>query len=265
MYPNTPIYLHLHNDFLNKNTKHAKKILKYYDKIITISEYTKQRVLTIGEKENIQVVYNGLNVGMFSEKISTDIINQYRKKYNIKKSDVVLMYTGRLVKEKGILELINSVIKLTNENYNIVLLVVGNKASNKNEKDLFIAKICNLASKYSNIIFTGFVSYENLPIYHNLANIQIVPSNCHESLGNVVIEGAASGIKQIITNDGGIPEIKSENAIIIDKSNLEYNLYEEIKRVIDSKEYQSRKISSYIHLYDESTYSNEIFNIIDGD
>ena len=83
------------------------------------------------------------------------------------------------------------------------------------------------AQYHKNIIFTGYIKNEELPKVYQMSDIQVIPSKLGEALGNVVIEGMASGIKQIVTNDGGIPEIaKYSNSYIIEKDNLEEELYQ---------------------------------------
>lgn len=129
LYPNTKIICHLHNDYLNKDTKYAKKILNQYDKILTVSDYIKRKVQEIDksiQSNKIETVYNGVNTDIFNQKIENKKIENYRKKYNLNKDDIIFLYTGRLVKEKGVKELILAFNKLLKNSTNkkIKLLIV---------------------------------------------------------------------------------------------------------------------------------------------
>ncbi len=97
-----------------------------------------------------------------------------------------------------------------------------------------------------------------------MSDIQVIPSKLGEALGNVVIEGMASGIKQIVTNDGGIPEIaKYSNSYIIEKDNLEEELYQTIIKIIKEKDYRKEKIQQEIlKKFSQTVYSENFLKII---
>lgn len=260
IFPKTKIVLHLHNDYLNIETKKAKRILNLYDEIIAISKYIKSRVDDIEKTEKVKVIYNGINTDIFSKNIEPQILEKAKEKYGIEKDDIVLLYTGRLVEEKGVKELIEATNRIIDTNPNIKLLIIGSKASSDSKKDLFISKINSISKKHEkNIIFVGFVQYEKLPIFHQISNIQIIPSKW-EALGNVVIEGMASGIKQIVTNSGGIPEIvQGTSATIIGTNGLEENLYKAIRETVRKGQYQRKRREKELESFTESVYSNNIF------
>lgn len=266
IYKNIPIILHLHNDYLNNETKKCKKILNEYDRVIAISNYIKSRIETIYQTEKISVVYNGININIFNQNVDEKLLTEYRKKYNITDKDVVLLYVGRLIKEKGIKELVDVTGKLIDNGYNNVkLLVVGTKASSDSKNDLFIDALKKKSNQYkSNIIFTGFIEYKNLPILHQISDIQIIPSKWGEPLGNVVIEGMASGIKQIVTNDGGIPEIiDRDNTVVIEKDNLTQNLYDALAKTIKKHDFEKKKNNEKTSLYSEESYSKNIIKLVE--
>ena len=126
-------------------------------------------------------------------------------------------------------------------------------------------EVAKIASKYKeNIIFTGYIPNDEIAIMYHIANLQVIPSNWGEPLGNVVIEGMASGIRQIVTRDGGITEIAQySNSIIIEKQNLKENLYEAMINCIEQKDYKRRKTDEEILAkYSEENYSRSIFKII---
>ena len=261
IFPKTKIILHLHNDYLNIKTKKAKRILNLYDEIIAISKYIKSRVDDIEKTEKVKVIYNGVNTDIFSKNIEPQILEKAKEIKGIEKDEIVLLYTGRLVEEKGVKELIEATNRIIDTNPNIKLLIIGSKASSDSKKDLFINKINNISKKHEkNIIFVGFVQYEKLPIFHQISNIQIIPSKWEEPLGNVVIEGMASGIKQIVTNSGGIPEIvQGTAASIIEINDLEENLYKSICENIEKEKYQRVRNEKKVKAFSESVYSNNIF------
>ncbi|MEX6216484.1 glycosyltransferase [Mammaliicoccus sciuri] len=95
--------------------------------IIAISESLKDRVieLNLNNKKHIEVFgngsSNGLNIKAYSKKdneIEQEIANKL-------KGNFVIGYIGRIVKDKGIEDLIKTFKILSNKNYDVKLLVIG--------------------------------------------------------------------------------------------------------------------------------------------
>ena len=124
----------------------------------------------------------------------------------------------------------------------------------------------------SKIIFSGFISYGNIPSIIKIADVGIIPSICEDALTLTALEDMASGLPLIVTRSGGIPEAVDEKcAIILEKDNLDelpnylakaiINLYENPERRKDmsnyaversklfSKESYIKKISSCFNYY----------------
>lgn len=218
-YQNCEIYLHLHNDYLNENTKNASKLYNECDKIITVSEYIKQRVLTIPEAnaEKVKVLRNCTNTDIFNKKKYYEEREELRDKLGISKHDIVFLFSGRLSKTKGIKELCLAIHNLNGKNFK--LLILGSAWYGSNKKDKFVKEVEYIIQKISNkVIFTGFVDRDDVPKYHSVSDVAIIPSVWEEPAGLVVIEAMSSGLPLIVTNSGGIPEVINEEiAILVDK------------------------------------------------
>ena len=87
--------------------------------------------------------------------------------------------------------------------------------------------------------------------------------NGGEPLGKVVIEGLASGIKQIVTDDGGLQEmVKDTNATIVNTQNLTESLYYAMKDIINNKKFCRNINQEKIIDFSEITYSKKIFDLL---
>lgn len=126
LYPKTKIIYHIHNDYLNCETKKAMKILDACDEIIAISDFIKKRIQTIKPTNKISVVYNGIDIEKFCQEIPKDEIKKNKEKYQLTNKDIVFLYTGRIVPEKGVKELILAFCKILKDtnNFNLKLLIV---------------------------------------------------------------------------------------------------------------------------------------------
>ena len=221
---NAKIIIHLHNDLLNINSYKAKEICQMTHKIITVSNFIKSRVETIGVNIPIETVYNGINLQNFHHATPID-----RKTLGFNEDDFIVVYSGRLIKEKGIEELIDAFIQL--KLYpSIKLLVFGGSFYGVSKNNLFIEKLKDKCEKIkSRIVFTGFIPYEQLSQYLKIGDIAVVPSTWEEPFGLTCVEAIATGLPLIATNSGGIPEaVNDKCAILINKTNLK----EEISKAI---------------------------------
>lgn len=217
------VYLHLHNDWVNGDVE--KCYQKRYSKAINqcggvwaISKYIADRIKTVKgvNKEKIKVYYNATDIRKYSRKIDANEKKQLKQKYVIKDDDFVVLYTGRICEEKGVLELVQA-FKLLNDK-KIKLLVVGSVSYGETTNDDYTKKVKEEIGNDNRIIETGFVDYKDVYKYYSIANIQVIPSLWQEPFGLVAIEGMASKLAIISTNSGGLNEIFEHNSgIVINK------------------------------------------------
>ena len=120
--------LHLHNDYLYKNTFKDLEILELYDNIICVSNFIKNRVSTINTStDKIYTLYNGIKLNQTKLQNEETIYS----KYKIKKNKINIIYTGRMVKDKGIENLVNAFCDFNNDNYQLILVGGCNYGENK--------------------------------------------------------------------------------------------------------------------------------------
>lgn len=114
------------------------------------------------------------------------------KKYSGKKLNIV--YLGRLVKRKGIKELILAYNALNDEIAGSTRLLVCGKGPLK-------SRARELVRPDRDVTFTGFVPEKDKPDYLATADIAVFPSTGGESFGIVLVEAMAAGSKVVIGGD----------------------------------------------------------------
>ena len=91
-------------------------------------------------------------------------------------------------------------------------------------------------SKEKNIVFTGYVNYDDIDSLYAIADLGIIPSIINEACPLTAIEMMASGIPVICTNSGGLPELINDKCgVIVDRNNLTENLNQAIRKVYNNK------------------------------
>lgn len=167
------------------------------DHLICVSGNIAREVMEYGvDKENLTVIHNGVDHELFQSK------KDLRDKFGL--HGVVVGYVGRLEPHKGVKDLV-AVSKSVRASF----LIVGD-GSQRNELERMVNEL-GLNSKFH---FAGYVPYDRIASYYNTADIIVYPSH-YEPLGNVVLEGMASGKPVIASRVGGIPEILEEGCGIL--------------------------------------------------
>lgn len=229
------VVYHLHNDFLNNDIPQALSIYNIAYRIITVSDYIKSRVKTINPLDQKGLtVHNGINLEAFS---STNKTLQ-RETIGLRREDFVLVFSGRLIPEKGIFPLIET-MELLKQHINIKLLVLGGSSlGNSVEQSSFLKQIQKFAEHLDSIIFTGYVNYTRMGDYLQIADVAVLPSLWDEPFGLTCVEAMAAGLPIITTNRGGIPEVVNNNcAILLDTANnLSHQLADNILQLYQHPE-----------------------------
>lgn len=175
------------------------KIYKILEKNISIFIFENsddENYFTFVEDSKKKVIYGaGVDTKEFSrENVSEEDIVKLRRSLNISNNDVVVTFIGRLLKSKGILELIEAWKSLNLKHSH--LLIVGD-VDEYNPNSLTMHEVNKLNGK-CNIKFLGR-RHDIVPLLA-LTDIFVNPSYYREGIPRVNIEAMAMG-KPIITTD----------------------------------------------------------------
>lgn len=258
----------LYNDKLNNTTRSHQQIYDAASLIISTSNYISNQVRTIGDYGNKCItVYSGIELDKFSQAISSRI---KRKDLGLNPSDFLLLFSGRVNKEKGVLELINAIQKLR-QYPDIKLLIIGSSFfGNTNKDDDFIQSLKKQAHIVKDrIIFTGFIPYNMMPDYLKIADVATIPSCWDDPFPTTVLEAQAMGLPIITTRRGGIPEeVTEENAIMLETdehfidnlANAILNLYQNPEK----RQAMAKASLERSKLFDKETYAKNFFAAIES-
>ena len=249
---------HCHNEF--KGTYGCKEIIQNTNKILCVSKFIANQVqqyLDI-DKEKCVVLKNGINTTLFAKGLKEEEKEQLKQKYNIQKNEKILLFTGRIVPEKGIKELLEAILKLKDEKFK--LLIVGSSLNAIHVKTKYEEEIQELTKQLEDkVVFTGFISYEEIYKFYAIADIAVLPSIWNDPAPLTVIESMATGLPIITTNSGGIPEYaKDGSAIILERyKDLIKNLQIQIQNLLEKT--KKRKAMSSVSMENAKDLTIENF------
>lgn len=140
--------------------------------------------------------------------------------------NIKLLYVGRISKEKNLHILAKAFKKLSYENRDVLLQIVGDGP--------YREEMFNYL-KGTNAVFTGHKDGDDLVKLYSESDLFVFPSTT-DTFGNVVLEAQACATPVIVTDGGGPMEniIPGETGIIV-KGSCEESLYKGIKSVLDKK------------------------------
>lgn len=167
-------------------------ILKSYDKILAVSQGSKDELLSFGLDETKTSIFTyWANQDVFR------LLDKEECKRQVGWADkFVVLFIGRLIKIKG-----------------APILV---EAARKVDKHIFFAFITTgiyddflemVGQVPENVIYVGEVDYSTLNVYYNAADILAVPSQYSEGFARVNLEAMLCGTPVIASSKGCLPEI----------------------------------------------------------
>lgn len=258
------LVLHQGNDFLNTKVHQHLYLYNTYSLIINASSFITERVRLINpEDTKCRTVLNGIDVNRFYQSNHLS-----RNHIGLSNDDFVIVYSGRLTKEKGILELILA-IKQLEYIHNLKLLIIGASAYGQDKHPTKYIEQLEKESEQikEKVIFTGYIDYLQMPSYLKMADIAVVPSMWEEPFGLTVVEAMAAGLPLITTRSGGIPEICEGVATIVDRDNIVNNLTNAILELYNNPEKRKQMATASIErskLFDKETYAKNFFAALES-
>lgn len=147
-----------------------------------------------------EIIPNGVDVNFFSP--FTPPLNQFcDDKKNI-------LFVGRLEKRKGVEYLIMAFreVKRKFPNCRLLILGPGVRLRRRYEK---------MAKGIPDVLFLGYVPYNELPRYYASADICCFPSTGEESFGMVLLEAMAMGKPIVATNIPGYAHLIDKEGILV--------------------------------------------------
>jgi phosphatidylinositol alpha-mannosyltransferase len=209
MFANTMCWPDKDSSFYRIGTNMEAACIQLADGVYSSSEYSKQWVLSNynAHIENIPIIHTGIDTEKFSPRP------------NMKDGRPTLIFVGKIVRNKGVEELVEAACNLVKVFPNLLLRLIG-----RGEESL-INKLKSKADKCAPglIEICGFVKKDSLPEEISKADIFVAPSWFEGGPGFVYLEAMACGLPVIGCSGSGIEEIivSGKNGILIPPKNTQ--------------------------------------------
>ncbi|MCL1971029.1 MAG: glycosyltransferase family 4 protein [Candidatus Bathyarchaeota archaeon] len=243
----------------------GRETLRLADKVVVVSNATKDYVLSLGVKPScVEVLLNGVDLDRFKPMVG--VRELMRKKLGVLEDDMrVVLTVRRLVYKNGVDTFIDAArVVVEDMGYKNVLFVVVGKGPDM----VSIQRQIVGMGLERNILLAGFVSDGDLASYYNMADLFVLPSKSGEGLPLVALEAMACGLPVVATDVGGVgevlvksfgkliaaddPEAMAEAVVefisVKDKANNSSN---ELRAVVEERFSWDRNVARLVEIYEE--------------
>ena len=203
-------YVHyITHGYFNKSSKKLAEYfsLFYCDKTATELIVPSEKIYRLFKdkykvERNIHIVPTCIETERFwKENIDSKKLAQLKKKYNLTKKDFVYLFVGRLAEEKNVEFLLEVTKDLVKKYSNFKFMIIGDGP----DMDKY-QKYSKENHLENNIIFTGKVSWDEIPVYYQLCQV-FVTASVTETQGLTVVEALAASIPVVCVNDASFHNV----------------------------------------------------------
>ncbi len=208
--------------YIFKTEHNDHKFYKWYQKIVTVPIFLMADKIICNSKSTANsfyswekwiaknkttVIYNGINVIHIIKFNTEENYISVRKKYNIKDDELLLVSTGRLIKQKNYERLIR-VAATVCKNQKIQLLIAGG-----GHQEALLTAIIKEEGMSDKIKLLGMVQRDKVYRILNAADIFVMPS-LWEGFCNALVEAMAAGKPVLISDINTLREVAGDDAAI---------------------------------------------------
>jgi glycosyltransferase involved in cell wall biosynthesis len=156
------------------------------------------------------VIYNGVD----TKYQSTGLIN-YRTDNGITNEEIIITFVGRLIREKGINELVDAFKILSNDINNLKLIIAGD--------GILLNQLKQISNNRNDIIILGRINNDQVMELLKETDIFVLPTRFPEGLPTVLLEAGSQDCAIIATAKGGTIEIIPDEryGVILPDSSIE--------------------------------------------
>jgi glycosyltransferase involved in cell wall biosynthesis len=199
--------------------------VKKAQKVFTISEFSKNEIVRLYQTDphKVEVIYPSFDKSIFHGKVPKTQQIAVRNKYGIHGG--FLLYWGTLQPRKNLSRLIEALGKLKETR---LKLVIAGKRGWLYDQILEQAQKIGLENR---VIFTGYVSQEDIPALIKASRALVLPS-LYEGFGMTVVEAQAVGVPVVVSRVSSLPEVSGQSAIYIEDPRSVDSIAQALKKVL---------------------------------
>jgi glycosyltransferase involved in cell wall biosynthesis len=225
------------------------------DLIIAISEQTKSDIeIFLGvDARKIKVIYQGCHPN-FKRRSSPTEKELIRKKYGLPQK--FILNVGTIEPRKNLRMLVEALAMMPEE-ARLPLVVIGRATKYKNE----VLQVANTLGVSNQLCFTDGISFADLPLIYQLADLFVYPSQ-FEGFGIPLVEAIESGVPVITSSGSCFIEAAGPTSLYSDPYDPN-SLATNIRNVLTQPDLRRNMIAgslAYVRKFDPSVIARDLMN-----
>lgn len=221
---------------LNSFATDSETIVKDIVKMVGIKKY------------QVNIASTGVDTTKFIS--SSKSYCRYRKYYQLDKEDVIVLFAGRLIEEKGTRWLPKIIEKCQKTNPHIKFFIAGDgilKGYLEEHSQPYI--------KNKSVVLLGAIPQDELLKYYQMSDIFILPSIWNEPFAMVSLEAMSCSLPIVITNKGGVASVLLKEKLVPYKTNLSLNQFCRNLLILAQNETSRKNLGLTLRKFVEENYS----------
>lgn len=185
--------------FLKAKKNFARNYSRFYcnwaDIVIAPTKKVSRILLSYNMYKPIKVIPSGIKLNQFYKNYSNEELYNARHELNIEDDDKIMLFVGRISKEKNIQFILETLPEIVKYNTKLKFLIVGDGGYTDELKNIIKNEIIE-----KNVIFAGAKAHEEVSIYYKMADVFVSASNS-ETQGLTYVEAMAAGLPVLAKAD----------------------------------------------------------------
>jgi glycosyltransferase involved in cell wall biosynthesis len=191
------------------------RVARKADAIITVSNSARQDILRYLKvpREKVSVIM-GAAAPCFSRVTDKEQLEDVRRRYGL--DTPFILYVGTIEPRKNLVRLIQAFARLKRWGLPHKLVIVGQTGWHVGPIHSEVERL----GLEKEVIFTGYVPFEDLPSLYSLAESMAFPS-LYEGFGLPVLEAMACGAPVVTSRSSSLVEVAGDAALLVDPLSVE--------------------------------------------
>lgn len=200
------------------------------DAVIAPSPKIRRLLRTYGVTQPIHVIPTGIRLKQFRRtRAAQQRSRALRRRFSIDERATLLLFVGRMGREKNIEYLVQSFAALRKHRSDVAFLLVGDGPT--------LGHLQSLARdlRVNDIVFAGAVGHDDIATYYHAANLFVFAS-LTDTQGIVILEALASGLAVVALRDGAFTDmvVDGTTGILLNPTSSPQSFATHLATVIDT-------------------------------
>lgn len=202
-------YTHYIKQYIS-NENRARKLARSFsrisvrsvEEIIVPTRKVEELLTSYGVPGDITVIPTGIDLDRFKKIDSDEVRAKYRAELGLSVSDEIILYLGRVSKEKNIEEIMGYLDEFFDKHPNARFVIVGDGEHKKEVLEPLRTRL-----RHGNrMIFAGAKPWDEITHYYQMADV-FVSASTSETQGLTYIEALASGLPVVARADDCLEDV----------------------------------------------------------